>query len=76
MRHAAVEVVELVVEKVVLDGELVVEPSVVVVLDWVELVVVLDGMLVVELGVLLRELDTRVEEEEVGLGEVVVVDTK
>jgi len=73
VRHAAVEVVALVVEKVALDEELVVELSVVVVLDGAELVVVLDAVLVVELGVLLRELDTRVEEEEVGLVEVVVV---
>jgi hypothetical protein len=76
VRHAADEVVALVVEKVALDGELVVELSVVVALDGAELVVVLNAVLVVELGVLLRELDTRVEEE-VGLVEVVVVvDTK
>ena len=76
-RHAAVEVVVLEVEKVALDEELVVELPVVVVLDGAELVVVLDAVLIVELGVLLRELDARVEEEEVGLVEVVVVvDTK
>ena len=82
MRHAADEVVALVVEKDVLDGELVVALSVVVALDGAELVVVVDAELVVELGVLLREVDTRVveeevdtrvEEEEVGLVEVVVV---
>ena len=72
MRHAAVEVAALVVEKVVLEEGLVVELSVVVVLDGAEPVVVLDVVLVVELGVLLRELDTMVEEE-VGLVEVVVV---
>ena len=76
MRHAAVEVVALVVEEVLLGEELVVELSVVVVLDGAELVVVLEAVLVVELGVLLREVDMRVEEEEVGLVEVVVVDTK
>ena len=83
MRHAAVEVVALVVEEVALDEELVVEVSVVevlsvvVVLDGAELVVVLDAALVVELGVLLREVDTGVEEEEVVLVEaVVVVDAK
>jgi hypothetical protein len=72
VRQAAVEVVALVVEKVVLDEELVVAISVVVVLDGAEPEVVLDVVLVVELGVLLRELDTMVEEE-VGLVEVVVV---
>jgi hypothetical protein len=67
----------LVVVVVTIDEELVVELSVVVVLDGAELVVVLDAVLVVELGVLLREVDTRVEEEEVGPVEVVVVvDTK
>jgi len=81
VRHAAVEVVALVVEEVALDEELVVEVSVVevlsvvVVLDGAELVVVLDAALVVELGVLLREVDARVEEEVV-LVEVVVVDAK
>ena len=63
------EVVAPVVEEVALDGGLTV-----VVLDGAKPVVELDAMLVVELRVLLRELDTRVEE--VGLVEVVVVDTK
>jgi len=77
VRHAAVEVVALEIEEVALDEELVAELSVVVALDRAELVVVLDAVLVVELGVLLREVDTAVEEEEVVLVVVVVVvDTK
>jgi len=80
------EVVAPVLEEVALDGGLIVELSVVVP-DGEKPVVVLDAMLVVELGVLLRELDMRIEEavveeaeveevEEVGLVDVVVVDTK
>ena len=56
-----------VVEEVALDAGFIVELSVVV-LDGARPVVVLDAMLVVELSVLLRELDTRVEE--VGIEEV------
>ena len=57
VRHAAVEVVVLVVDKVALDEKLVVELSVVAVLDGAELVDV-------ELGAVLEEIEERLEEDE------------
>ena len=73
VRHAAVEAVVLVVDRVALDEELVVVPSVVAVLDGAELVVV-------EIGAVLEEIEERLEDVvvigviESDVWEVVLVD--